>query len=217
MEMEKTQASVVIIARQFNPSIISQYWLIKNNILTEEEFEVGSIFSPVMVNIQSKKCDILILPDQLQFIPKTDSESEQELVTSKLGNIIKLLPHTPFVAAGLNFSWHIRRDDISISALSWNLFFREGSPLYLAFNTEDAHFGAYMSKDVIGCRLKLDVKPVTINLPEAPIERLQFAFNFHLQLAEDNKVDDILCLLSKWNEARERSSAMVKSVTDQDS
>ena len=67
MKMEKFQANVVIIARQFNPSIISQHWLIKNNILAEDDFEDGSVFSPVMVNVQSKVCHILVLPDQLQF------------------------------------------------------------------------------------------------------------------------------------------------------
>lgn len=208
---------MVITARQFNPSIISQYWLIKNNILAEEEFEAGSIFSPVMVNVQSKECHILVLPEQLQFSPKIYPESEEHaLINSKLGKIIKELPHTPFIAAGLNFSWHVYQKDAPTGVLDRTLFFRDDSPLYQAFNTEDARFGSYMSKDVIGCRLKLDIKPVIINLQGITTERLQFAFNFHLQLTEDNKVDDILYLLSKWNEAREISSTMVKSAIDQE-
>ena len=214
MKMEKLQANVVIIARQFNPSIISQHWLIKNNILAEDDFEDGSVFSPVMVNVQSTVCHILVLPDQLQFSPKTNSESEQALLNSKLGDIIKLLPHTPFVAAGINFSWHVNRNDMSLSTLSRKLFFRADDPLCQAFNTEDARFGSYMSKDVIGCRLKLDVKPVTINLPEGTIERLQFAFNFHRELTENNGVDGIVDLLTKWDSAQKMAFDIVNSIKD---
>ena len=103
---------------------------------------------------------------------------------------------------------------MSLSNLSRKLFFRADDPLCQAFNTEDARFGSYMSKDVIGCRLKLDVKPVTINLPEGTIERLQFAFNFHRELTENNGVDGIVDLLTKWDSAQKMAFDIVNSIKD---
>lgn len=213
MKMEMIPANVVIIARQFNPSIISQYWLIKNGIFTEEEIQSGSIFSPVIANVQTRDCQVLVLPEQLQFMYGLEDHSGQELLISKLGKIIQALPHTPFVAAGLNFSWQVYdEDEASNAALGKKLFFRDNVPLYRFFDTEDARFGSYMSRDILGCRLKLDIKPVTIARQEGPANRLHFGFNFHLQLDEDDKVNSILNLFKKWDAARETALSLMKQI-----
>ena len=41
MKLELLQADMVVVARQSNPSIIIQYWLIKNGILFEEDFLIN--------------------------------------------------------------------------------------------------------------------------------------------------------------------------------
>lgn len=213
MKMEMNPANVVIIARQFNPSIISQYWLIKNGIFTEEEILPDSIFSPVIANVHSKDCQVLILPEQLQFTFTLADPAAQELLISKLGKIVQALPHTPFVAAGLNFSWQVYdEDNVSSAALGRKLFFRDDSPLYKFFDVDDARFGSYMSRDIVGCRLKLDIKPITVPCPEGTSNRLLFGFNFHLQLTEDDKAESILNLFQKWDEAKETAVSLMKQI-----
>jgi len=213
MKMEMNPANVVIIARQFNPSIISQYWLIKNGIFTEEEIQPDSIFSPVIANVHSRDCQVLVLPEQLQFMSQLADQSGQELLISKLGKIVQALPHTPFVAVGLNFSWQVYdEDDASNAALGRKLFFRDDSPLYKFFDVDDARFGSYMSRDILGCRLKLDIKPVTVPCPEGTSNRLLFGFNFHLQLTEDDKAESILKLFQKWDEAKETAVSLMKQI-----
>ena len=213
MKMEMNPANVVIIARQFNPSIISQYWLIKNGIFTEEEVQPDSIFSPVIANVHSRDCQVLVLPEQLQFMSQLADQSGQELLISKLGKIVQALPHTPFVAVGLNFSWQVYdEDDASNAALGRKLFFRDDSLLYKFFDVDDARFGSYMSRDILGCRLKLDIKPVTVPCPEGTSNRLLFGFNFHLQLTEDDKAESILKLFQKWDEAKETAVSLMKQI-----
>ena len=213
MKMEMNPANVVIIARQFNPSIISQYWLIKNGIFTEEEIQPDSIFSPVIANVHSRDCQVLVLPEQLQFMSELADQSGQELLISKLGKIVQTLPHTPFIAVGLNFSWQVYdEDDASNAALGRKLFFRDDSPLYKFFDVDDARFGSYMSRDILGCRLKLDIKPVTVPCPEGASNRLLFGFNFHLQLIEDDKAESILNLFQKWDKAKETAVSLMKQI-----
>ncbi|MDO9229623.1 MAG: hypothetical protein Q8M86_07375 [Syntrophales bacterium] len=213
MKMEMNPANVVIIARQFNPSIISQYWLIKNGIFTEEEIHPDSIFTPVIANVRSKDCQVLVLPEQLQFTSTLADPAAQELLISKLGKIVQTLPHTPFVAVGLNFSWQVYDEvDSSSAALGRKLFFRDDSPLYKFFDADDARFGSYMSRDILGCRLKLDIKPVTVPCPEGTSNRLLFGFNFHLQLIEDDKAESILNLFQKWDEAKETAFSLMKQI-----
>ena len=213
MKMEMNPAIVVIIARQFNPSIISQYWLIKNGIFTEEEIQPDSMFSPVIANVHFRDCHVLVLPEQLQFTSKLADQSSQELLISKLGKIVQALPHTPFVAVGMNFSWQVYdEDDASNAALGRKLFFRDNSPLYKFFDVDDARFGSYMSREILGCRLKLDIKPVTVPCPEGASYRLRFGFNFHLQLTEDDKAESILNLFQKWDKAKETAVSLMKQI-----
>lgn len=213
MKMEMNPANVVIIARQFNPSIISQYWLIKNGIFAEEEIQPDSVFSPVIANVQSMDCQLLVLPEQIQFTFKVDKHPGQELLISRLGKIVEALPHTPFVAAGLNFSWQVYEEDEATSAaLGRKLFFRDSSPLFSFFDTDDARFGSYMSRDILGCRLKLDIKPVTISSQEGKSNRLQFGFNFHLQLDSDDKAKQIMHLFKRWDEARKTANSLMQQI-----
>lgn len=213
MKLEMNPANVVIIARQFNPSIISQHWLIKNGIFTEEEIQPDSIFSPLIATFQSRDCQVLVLPEQLQFAFKPSDHSGQELLIAKLGKIVQALPHTPFIAVGLNFSWQIYEEDgAANAALGRKLFFRDTSPLYQFFNAEDARFGSYMSRDILGCRLNLDIKPVISAPQEGATVRLHFGFNFHLQLDEGDSVDIILNLFKKWDEAKETAASLIKQI-----
>ncbi len=213
MKMEMDQANVVIIAMQFNPSIISQYWLIKNGIFTEEEIQPDSVFTPVVANVISKGFQVLVVPQQLQFMSKLADQSGQELLISKLGKIVRALPHTPFVAVGLNFSWQVYdEDDASNAVLGRKLFFRDDGPLYKFFDVNDAHFGSYMSRNILGCRLKLDIKPVTVPCPGGVTNRLNFGFNFHLDLTEDDKAESILNLFQKWDKAKETAISLMKQI-----
>lgn len=201
MKFEMTQANVVIVARQFNPSVFSQNWLMKNKILLEEDFPPQWVYSPPLVDIPSKRFHLSVLPEQLQFAPVPSSEGSPELLLSKVGKIIETLPHTPFVAAGLNFVWQVSHETESTAEIARGAFFKKETSLFRHFDAEDARFGAYMSRDALGCRLRLDIKPITLTGSGVSEGRIQFAFNFHKELTEEIKVEGILDLLGKWNEA----------------
>jgi hypothetical protein len=215
MGIKLVQANAVIVARSFNPPIISQYWLIKTGIMAEGDFEDGCVFSPVVADVRGKEFHLLVLPEQIQFAPKPKVDNSQELIVAKLGGIISELPHTPFIAAGLNYVWQVNDDNIS--TLCRGLFYRNESPVYRAFDADDARFGAYMSKNTLGSRLKLDIKPVNVSRSDGEsVESLQFAFNFHRDLKEESKVDSIKDLLSKWDSAKDMSLNIVNKAMGKD-
>jgi len=203
-------ANAIIVAEQFNPSIITQLWLVKNEILSEGDFREGCISSPMISQINSRQFSLLTLPDRLQFTPNDVRGENGNLVTTKLGHIVTRLPHTPYSGIGLNFIWHLDPEDIGIKELTKAIFFHD-NPLFREFDTEDARYGGYLSRNIFGCRLKLDVKPITIISP-AKKEFLQFVFNFHLDLIDDNWVQEIKSLLAQWDEAKNMSSRIVRTV-----
>ena len=211
MEIKITNKNVVIVAHQFNPSIVNQLWLVKNGILSENDFDINCVFTPVISQTQAHEFTLLILPEQLQFAPKLEVKNDDALVFSKVGRIIEKLPHTPFSAAGLNFIWHISAPEKNMGDFTKSLFWRDNA-LFREFDYEDARFGAYLSKNVLGSRLKLDIKPVFRTDDSKRIEILQFAFNYHVDLLGEKKVNDILELLKQWNDAKNLSERIIMLV-----
>ena len=210
-------SNVVVAAHQFNPSIFKQLWLIKNGIVDEDDFGDGCLFSDPVVNVQSARFGLLVIPPQLQFVPKVPPAEQEQLIVEKVGAVVQALPHTPYTAVGLNFSWHLRPEDGDIPALTRQLFHVPKKPLFRLFESEDSRFGGYFSRDILGCRLKLDIKPILLPPKEEEGKRevLQFAFNFHLDIPPDCE-DAVTCIkrqLDHWNEARDEATQVVKEAS----
>jgi hypothetical protein len=204
-------AAVVIGAQQFNPSVVSQLWLVRHGLLGEDEFLPGCFFTDMFVQVQSRRFRLLVVPEQLQFIPAVPPAEEQALIVDKIGAIVGFLPHTPFKALGLNFAWHLVPREGDFIAFTRTLFASENRPLYRNFDTEDAQFGAYLSKNFLGFRLKLDVKPILVLLADRTENRLQFVFNFHADLGE-RPAEEIGQHLLRWNEVKAEAERIIESV-----
>ena len=115
-------AAVVIGAQQFNPSVVSQLWLVRHGLLADGDFLPGCFFTDVFVQVRSPRFHLLVVPEQLQFVPTVPPAEEQALIVEKIGTIVKFLPHTPFKALGLNFAWHLVPRDANFVAFTRTLF-----------------------------------------------------------------------------------------------
>jgi hypothetical protein len=210
MRSQLVASNTVIAAGQFNPSVISQLWLVKHKLIDEGDFESGCVFSDSLVQVMAKSFVLLVIPEQFQFVPRTEAENELRLIQDKVGAIVNRLPHTPFTGVGLNFIWHVDPEPADIQTLSRQMFFRENHDLDKSFDSTDAKFGAYLSRDILGFRLKLDIKPIQIL--ENKEDRLQFAFNYHLDLAGcESPVSEIEARLHKWEEAKAYASELIQT------
>jgi hypothetical protein len=199
--IETTDRNAVIIANPFNLTLINSVWLYKNNIFTEEELKDGRAL-PNYIEIRSNQFRLTLLPDRLQFSISPEYDGAKNLLISKVGKIIEELPHTPYTAAGLNFTYHVTPEDGDIGKLGKSLFCHAGSKWCDEFDDDDARFGGYFSKNIMDSRMRMDVKPLTLKAPGTPdIEKLQFSFNFHKNISEDNACDAILAFLKEWDDA----------------
>lgn len=205
MRRELIGSSVVVVAQNFNPSVTNQLWLVRNGVVGEGDFLAGCIFTDLLVQVRTRRFSLLFTPEQFQFVPASGEEKPHLLVQEVIGRIVQILPHTPYCALGLNFTWHLTPEGGDVAALSRRLFFTAGRPLFRDFDAPDASFGAYLSRDLLGFRLKLDVRPVTSSPPMAVAEqRLQLLYNFHADLPEgEEAVERIQQHLKRWCEAAE--------------
>jgi hypothetical protein len=154
---------------------------------------------------------MLVLPEQLQFVPTVPPQDQQQLIQKNVGEIVNLLPQTPYKALGLNFAWHLIPHDGDIARLSRELFFVPERPISRLFDAQDSHYGAYFSMNVPPFRMKLDIKPTLVTLPDRQEGRLMFSFNFHTDL-DHRAVRQIIEALARWNEAVQKTERVIDAV-----
>jgi hypothetical protein len=159
------------------------------------------VFTDLLAGVRSRKFDLVVVPEQMQFAPKVPPDAEADLVSAVVGRFVERLPHTPYRAAGLNFVWQLIPEDKDAVGVARRLFYCPDRPLHQLFSSEDARYGGYMSKNLFGCRLRLDVKPISLEAEEVK-DRLQFVFNYHLNVPSERPVEAIKQLLQRWQEAK---------------
>lgn len=205
LQVELFNSSVIIVAHEFNMSIINSIWLYKKGIFTEEELKNRPSL-PFLVEAGSEDFNFRLIPDRLEFSINPKYDKPIKVLLKKITKIITELPETPYSATGFNFIYHVLPENNDIGKLSKSLFCFSNTNFCKSFDSDEARFGGYFSKNALGTRLKLDIKPMTLNLPKETKEVLQFSFNFHLKLLEDDNYKTILALFDKWDEAKELSN-----------
>ncbi|MBU0464553.1 MAG: hypothetical protein KKE12_13285 [Proteobacteria bacterium] len=207
--------NIVIIAATFNVNILNTVWLYKNKIFTEKELQ-GATCLPVIVEAQSDDFRLHIIPDRLQFSINTKYKNAKELLLSKIGRLVKLLPHTPFTAAGLNFTYHVTPSDKDIYKLTRSLFCNEQSKLFTDLEEENVRFGGYFSKDLLGTRFRLDAKPISVVMQNKKKEMLQLAYNFNVSLNQEDDHNTVIGLFDKWDEAKRICQELTNKINSKD-
>ena len=206
-------AAAVIAARQFNPSITNQLWLVDNGIIERDEFAPGCVFTDLMIHVSTHKFALLLTPEQIQFVPNVPPSEQKSLIVGRLGLLVKTLPHTPYIAIGLNFTWHCRPSQSTVAEKSRELFFCNSSPFFAKFDYPTARFGSYCSKEFLQGRMKLDIKPLIIKSPEEDFEILQFLFNYHVDLKPSQLLpEEITSILESWESVADESKQIIDSI-----
>ncbi len=94
MSFELVNSNVVIAAQQFNPSVLSQLWLVDNHVIERDEFEPGSMFTEMIVQAATAEFIILITPQQLQLTPRGAEDQQQATLSSNALDALSKLCRT---------------------------------------------------------------------------------------------------------------------------
>ena len=199
----------IVLNGSFNPGEIDKYFFIKNNLISEAEFNslmVPPSFNDFEANILTKKFRIVLNPIQLVIFshnPNDKDDKLDEFVIKLLNGIEK-----PIITSfGINFDYTVDlKEEPNVQKISRDLFYKKESTfLNSFFNHDDSHFGFYASKNFHGARLKLDIKPIDQII--APLTIIQFnglfvKLNFHFNPADTN-------LIKEYNVYMEESDKII--------
>lgn len=198
----------IVLIGIFNTSVFDKYFFIKNNIVNETEILDNSSFNAIgAVQLVTKEFNILITLNQIVItdsIPENDDDKIYQIINS----IVKLGSLTNITALGMNFNWLLNDLSKSFNQLSKDLFYSDNiSVLSNHFNNEDSMYGSYASKIVKDSRLKLDIKPSTIQqvIPPNSLSGMIFGFNFHFDIKDRTNTDEVLNYINDYAVYKEES------------
>ena len=215
MVFGRFHANAVVTAKHFNPSLLRDFWLVDNGVLSRDDFMPGCVHTDAFVSIIARPFSLLVAPDRLQFEPSGSAEHHQSTVVDKLGKIVRTLPHTPFTALGLNFTWYLQiPEEATVEEVTRAMFSAPDQiPLQRQFLEPNAKFGIYCSKDALGFRLRLDIKPIEIDTNDT----IQFAFNFHRGFSgQGSGADEVVEAIEKWDESHNLSWEMLSESVERE-
>lgn len=212
--IDNSFAGIVITAQSFNPSIFTETWMHANGIIEASRLEGVRLFSPEIAQFQTNEAQVLITPPKMQITFRTHSvESNFENQRNIATRTVQLLPHTPFLGLGLNFDYFVllppEEDFIDYDR---KLLGTGEYKLIREFDSKDARFGRYFSKDYDFARMKLEILPVKAG-PENK-DMLKFGFNFHHEvsgLEPKQKEPKLIELIGGWNKLYEYSAKLVET------
>ena len=219
MKAIKENESVVVLGKNIMPTLFNQIWLAEKEIIKKEEFSENidkQIFAPQLSTVSTSLFDLLVLPQRVQVVLKSDDyKTNESIIKRVVGEIVKTLLNIEYSAVGANVTYLFEfSDNEKYIEKSRNFFIcSENTVVKEHFHTPDSKFGFYCSKDFKEMRLKLDIKPRKTK-DNPPKDLLALTFNFHFEVPEDLKVEEkknaVEKNLLKWRESMEHSKKIVE-------
>ncbi|MEI8203786.1 MAG: hypothetical protein WCH34_12270 [Bacteroidota bacterium] len=202
-----------------------RYFFVKNNIFNESEILPNSQFGRIgTTQLFTTKYYLSsnIIANPTPGVPpinhlvlnSIDPSIKDDLINEKMISIIKSGEIIECTGLGINFNWFITLDFEETSHEIGKSFFYSNEIKLISrfFNTEDAEYGIYVSKDFKNSRLKLDVKPIiyqAIADPSVKNRGFNFAFNFHFDIVNKNDYSEVIEILKKYNDFKEESELII--------
>lgn len=198
-----TGKNIKLVAKGFNPPLFTEYWLKKEKFIPDEcEISPPPISTPQFTQISSKKFNLLVLPDQLQFSITDDPKigiGFFKTLTEKIHSL-------SFMAMGFNFDYFVPDKEIK-----HGFFFVPQNKLFQEFKVRDAKYGAFLTKNFENSRLSLSVKPVKAKDPQGVESNVyHYNLNYHFELTKGDGKAIITSSITNWKKYFSYSEKLMK-------
>lgn len=184
-------ANIVILARNYNPSIVSKEWLYEKDIVRETVRNF--VHTPVLSLIETERISIVIEEERLQISLKSISYENIDALPRIATEFVSALPETPYVGLGFNYHYRIPKANSQLEAL---------------FSPNDSKLKELFSEDYeTGQQVFFRFKGFTVRMSATPKreedEKLSIGFNFHSDTPGAKKVIERLKLYANTKEKAE--------------
>ena len=168
--------SVVVLAKDYNPSIISKEWLKEKGIITETV--KNFIHTPVLSLVETEQISLLIDANRLQLSPKSPVLSDEGDFPPRAEKLVSCLPETPYVAVGFNFHYSVPEGSYHADKL-----FSPNEEYLSRIFTEGYEIGS-----TVVFRFNKFTARLAISPPGLENQAVTVDFNFHCDVSSEPEV-----------------------------
>lgn len=101
-------ANIVILARNYNPSIVSKEWLYEKDIVRETV--TNFVHTPPLSVVETERISFVLDENRLQISLKGLTAEGITRLPKIAADFVACLPETPFVAVGFNYAYDLARE-----------------------------------------------------------------------------------------------------------
>jgi len=109
------QASIIVLARNYNPSIVSCDWLVAKRILSGPF--INFIHTPALSLVEEEWLSLIVDNNRLQMELRQPSAENTIRLREAALLFVQSLPETPYVAVGLNFRFRVHGSSLDLSTI----------------------------------------------------------------------------------------------------
>ena len=183
--------NIVILARNYNPSIVSKEWLYEKNIVRETV--TNFVHTPPLSVVETGQISFVLDENRLQISLKSITTENIETLPKIAAGFVSSLPETPFVAVGFNYSYNIPKESSRLRTL----FALDDTKLKELFS-ENCQAGLIVSFPFREFFVRMSAPPA-----KDKATRITIDFNFHSDSRGADEVKKRLKLHSKTIEKTE--------------
>ena len=108
-------ANVVVLARNYNPSIVSKEWLYEKSIV--KEAVTSFIHTPPLSVVEAEQISFILDENRFQISLKGATTENIGVLPKIAIDFVSYLPETPFVAVGFNYKYHMQKENSLLKKL----------------------------------------------------------------------------------------------------
>lgn len=177
-----SSANIVILASNYNPSIVSKEWLYQKGIFTENVRNF--VHTPVFALVESEGFSLAVDEERLQITARKVTQDSLNDLANIAKKFVDILPETPYKSVGLNYRY---------------TFPRERYDLHAVLSPNNAKLTEMLSSGYeLGATIMFEfekfIVTFTVSPPLNKEQQTRMRFNFHSATANVSEVREKLSL-----------------------
>ncbi len=187
-------ANIVILASNYNPSIVSKEWLSLRGIFGQSV--LNFVHRPVLSLVENQNLGISIDEQRLQLVVKSVTHENLTEANSIVARFIDTLPETPYKAIGFNYRYTLPEKGCDLE----RLLSPKPAKLRKVFSAE------YKLGTIVAFAFDTFMATLTVTPPLPTGQATRISFNFHSDVAN---VDEIRARLALQGRTLEKAESII--------
>ena len=191
--------NIVILARNYNPSIVSKEWLYEKNIV--KETVTNFVHTPPLSVVETDGISFVLDENRLQISLKSITTESIESLPKIAAGFVSCLPETPFTSVGFNYTYNIPKKNSRLKTL---------------FALDDTKLKELFSGNFeVGLIIFFPFKTFIVRMTAPPIigkiTRITMDFNFH---SNSRGADEVKKRLKLHPETLEKTEEILRGLSE---